>query len=616
MESWTKWLVPAMTASTIMYFLLRSGRRIPRPRSGHDYYDLIIKLDDFMSVCRKGWLIDDRRMDIESWKGVIVTVLGDFNKGKTHVLNRLTGTKLPSGINIRTEGLSFKRMKLARKEVCLLDTAGGGSPVRSVTPAQLQQKKAMEKFLRDVVFECADVFLYILNDISAEEQIQLHSLALSLEQSTKEDKRIIVIHNLRERATLEEMNEARLKIVDMYVSTGTYTLTPEDVTDDLTGVRRTIDVLYGLKECRLAKYQMHLFIGKDNTPAGELNPWAFSKVRQTLNNVCARQEYRIQDKVLNSFSALLPKYIEGPRAHLLLVPDEADPQSHRYLRAVPEVKYQQMESTRIVANMVRICRDAGLTSDDKARQLPDFARQLLAVRPVLKDDLEEHLQWKDDHFKALPCWDSAGAMLEHLNASGSDIAEEPDGNPRASMVSPAGWSIPEAATGSPLSPISVNEKQFQVRGPAHNDELEAGQYKLKPQPLPYFLSAEQTDGTSPPFSVIETSADLWIFVELPGVVQPKLAFRPMLQGGGFKFLVSAWKEPPLPQSEVLRTHSDTRVLGTPARPLQFTFTVPSVFEMPQSAHDGAAPPVGTFKNGVLSVRFRKLPEGDQELRVA
>lgn len=37
----------------------------------------------------------------------------------------------------------------------------------------------------------------------------LCSLALSLEQSTKEDKRIIVIHNLRERATLEEMNEVR-----------------------------------------------------------------------------------------------------------------------------------------------------------------------------------------------------------------------------------------------------------------------------------------------------------------------------------------------------------------------------------------------------------------------
>ena len=45
----------------------------------------------------------------------------------------------------------------------------------------------------------------------------------------------------------------------------------------------------------------------------------FSKVRQTLSNVSARQEYRIQEKVLHSFSMMLPKYIEG---FLLPVVDE------------------------------------------------------------------------------------------------------------------------------------------------------------------------------------------------------------------------------------------------------------------------------------------------------
>ena len=39
----------------------------------------------------------------------------------------------------------------------------------------------------------------------------LSSLALSLEQSAKEDKRIIVLHNLRERTTVEEMNEVRTR---------------------------------------------------------------------------------------------------------------------------------------------------------------------------------------------------------------------------------------------------------------------------------------------------------------------------------------------------------------------------------------------------------------------
>ena len=71
-------------------------------------------------------------------------------------------------------------------------------------------------------------------------------------------------------------------------------------------------------------------------------------------------------------------------------------------------------------------------------------------------------------------------------------------------------------------PLNVTQANF--------DELEAGSYKLKPQPLPYFLSAEQTDGSAPPYSVIETSSDLWFFVELPGVEEPKLSFRPMIQG--------------------------------------------------------------------------------------
>jgi hypothetical protein len=58
----------------------------------------------------QGWQIEDRQMNIETWKGVIVTVLGDFNKGKTYVLNRLIGTTLPSGINIRTEVVSPSRI--------------------------------------------------------------------------------------------------------------------------------------------------------------------------------------------------------------------------------------------------------------------------------------------------------------------------------------------------------------------------------------------------------------------------------------------------------------------------------------------------------------------------
>eukprot|EP00667_Euglena_gracilis_P005002 EG_transcript_5025 len=560
-----------------------------------------------MSVCRKGWVVDDRRVDLEQWRGTIVTVLGEFNRGKTWVLNRLTGTRLPTGVNIRTEGLSFKRLTLARKELALLDTAGAGSPVRSVTPGQLQQKKATEKFLRDVVFECADIFLYVVNDISAEEQIQLHSLALSLEQSSKEDKRIIVIHNLRERVTEEEMHDACAKIVDMYVSTGCYAFTPEEVMDETSGTRKIIDVLCGLKEHRIAKYQTHLFIGQEGSPAGQKNNAVFSKLRQILNSVSAREEYHVQQRILESFSSMLPKYIEGPPLQLCLFPDDNNHHPVKYLTVVPEDKYLSLETRGLLKRIARICKQER-ASEFKTKQLRSYVPRLLDKCPELSDTFAALLGWEAGTFTRVPSWDAAAKFLER------HIAETQPPDCDADLLLQPGESAAEQQSrwwgkDDPGAPEVKDHYRF-------NEELEVGLYRLKPQPLPYFLSAEQTDGNTPAFTVHETADALWFSVELPGVQEPRLSFRPMVSGGGFMFSITAWKTNPVPQSEILCTHSDSRVMGSPARPLQFQFVVPSIFELPLPDSHGRLPSSGEFRNGVLTVRFRKLPDVEQTMTLS
>eukprot|EP01001_Neometanema_parovale_P011480 NODE_772_length_2108_cov_85.934005_g734_i0.p1 GENE.NODE_772_length_2108_cov_85.934005_g734_i0~~NODE_772_length_2108_cov_85.934005_g734_i0.p1 ORF type:complete len:642 (+),score=96.86 NODE_772_length_2108_cov_85.934005_g734_i0:54-1979(+) len=571
------------------------SRRTRRKRTPDDWYDLVIHIDDFMSVCRKGWNVSDRRVEFESWSGTIVTVLGEFNKGKTWVLNELTGSKLPSGVNIRTEGLSFKRLELARRELALLDTAGAGSPVKSVTPGQLQQKKAMEKFLRDVVFECADIFMYIVNDISAEEQIQLHSLALSLEQSTKDEKRILVIHNLRERQTAEDMKEARDKIVEMYESTGCYACVSEEVTNDNTGERRAIDVLCGLKEHRLAKYQMHLFIGGQGSPAGKLNPWVFSKIRHTLLNACVKQQYLIQERIVQSCQAMLPKYIEGPPMRLCLLPDDSSPNPKKCVRVIPESKYLPMDAREHMKRIIRLCSEP----DRRVQDLQALIQRLLAVRPQLAAAVSESIPALDGKALETDDWNSARIFFEHhLRETTAEVS------PQVSCPNSPYVGHTTAATGTFTSPR-----------PHRLDELEAGQFKLKPQPLPYFLSAEQTDGTSPPYAVHETVDALWFLVELSGVEEPSLSFRPLAQGGGFMFTVTAYKRAPLSQQEILRTHTDTRLMGSETRPLVFSFTVPSIFEMPIPDKDGQFPPVGVFQDGLLRVHFRKLPDIEQALSI-
>jgi len=588
--------------------LLRARRRRRRQRIVEDWYDLVIKLDDFMSVCHKGWMIDDRRVDVEQWHGTIVSVLGEFNRGKTWVLNRLAGTHLPCGVNIRTEGLSFKRLTLAKKEIALLDTAGSGAPVRSVTTGQLQQKKATEKFLRDVVFECADVFLYIVNDISAEEQIQLHSLSLSLEQSGSGDRRILVIHNLRERTTAQEMRDACAKIVEMYTSTRCYAFAPEDVMDDASGTQVTIDVLSGMKEHRIAKYQMHLFIGQEGTPAGEKNNAVFTKVRQILNTASARGDYHILQKVLSSVTSNLPKYIEGPPMQLCLLPDDHTQHPTTYVTVVPEERYLSLETRGLLKRAIRICKQ-DRSSELKTKQLQSYLPRLLAKCPELTDACASLLGWADGRFTRIPSWDAAGAFLERHLADLPPLDGDPtDALPPTSDSGPDSqsrwWGKDDVGT--------MDSKDWHRQ---FADELEVGLYRLKPQPLPYFLSAEQTDGNTPPFTVAETAAALCFAIELPGVLEPHLTFRPLLAGGGFMFTITAWKAHPLPSSDVLRTHSDGRVMGSPTRPLQFQFVVPSIFELPLPDAGGHLPPVGEFRNGVLTVSFRTLPTVEQTVIV-
>ena len=64
-------------------------------------------------------------MKKEDWNGSIVAVVGLYDKGKTFVLNNLTGSNLPSGKKVNTKGLSFKSVDVdSGTNMILLDTAG------------------------------------------------------------------------------------------------------------------------------------------------------------------------------------------------------------------------------------------------------------------------------------------------------------------------------------------------------------------------------------------------------------------------------------------------------------------------------------------------------------
>eukprot|EP01079_Euglenida_sp_SAG-EU17-18_P004185 gene4185-108_t len=99
-------------------------------KQGQGFYDVIVRIDGFLRLLGPGWPIETwRQHDLQNWNGPIVSVIGGFGKGKTYILNQIACGTLPSGLCVSTEGFSFKRIYIDRRQLILLDTAGTNSPI-------------------------------------------------------------------------------------------------------------------------------------------------------------------------------------------------------------------------------------------------------------------------------------------------------------------------------------------------------------------------------------------------------------------------------------------------------------------------------------------------------
>jgi hypothetical protein len=104
-------------------------------RENCDQYDIIVEIDSIKYLKDPGWKIvyNENNFEkkiiqdiIENGKKTIVAVLGNSNRGKTHILHKLSGVNFESGYQIQTKGLSIK---IHEENLILLDTAGTNAPL-------------------------------------------------------------------------------------------------------------------------------------------------------------------------------------------------------------------------------------------------------------------------------------------------------------------------------------------------------------------------------------------------------------------------------------------------------------------------------------------------------
>ena len=153
-----------------------------------DFYDIIVDIKSVKDICQ-GWEIKMSKRAEEDYaklkedKVIRIGVIGNANKGKSFLLSKISKINLPSGTNIRTEGLSIKYPDLNKYEnrrIVLLDSAGLETPVliddenkkeeNDLFKEKSREKLITEFFLQNYIINNSDILLIVVGILTYSEQ--------------------------------------------------------------------------------------------------------------------------------------------------------------------------------------------------------------------------------------------------------------------------------------------------------------------------------------------------------------------------------------------------------------------------------------------------------------
>lgn len=183
-------------------------------------YAGVINIPNLRSLAN-GWEID-----IKNWeeyqsftqnKGTLVAVVGNYCKGKTFLLELLSGHKTPHGFNVNTRGISIVYLKDPTGTELLpiigLDTKGGSLPLDlsalslnklNGTPDPKLEEETLKDILRDheatedivqnFIMEKANIIIVVVSDLTFNDQKLIKKIKKKFKNEGS--KKIIIVHNL------------------------------------------------------------------------------------------------------------------------------------------------------------------------------------------------------------------------------------------------------------------------------------------------------------------------------------------------------------------------------------------------------------------------------------
>ena len=316
-----------------------------------DFYDIVINIKSISSLSTpEGWPIKwniNRKeilKNINEKKLFKIGVLGNGNMGKSFLLSRLFGEKIPSGYSIITEGLSIKHNY--EKGYTILDSAGLQTPLLKEYEKKEEEKKDKKKndlrqsriekdfkeyenlykdktqtenFIQNLILYLSDMLLIVVGKITFNEQRLINKIKKEIELGNRDEnkkKQIFIIHNLINFQTKKQVED---HIKNTLLKSASFKLTE---TKDINKSQEKKEDIFYFVENESEFQTFHLIMAREGTEAGNYyNQYTYDFLKEKFNNFTLRKPLSIIEEVKNRFvdwsTDLLEEKIEQDNIEIL-----------------------------------------------------------------------------------------------------------------------------------------------------------------------------------------------------------------------------------------------------------------------------------------------------------
>ena len=319
------------------------------PHSQKDFYDVVVQIDSIKSI-KKGWKIcmtERGKKNYEKYKNekiIKIGVVGNANKGKSFLLSKISKMSLPSGMSVKTEGLSIKYPELKgnqNRRIVLLDSAGLETPVldsgknnlegkdkNEIFKEKCRDKLITELFLQNYIIHNSDILIAVVDILSFSEQKLLLKFKKEIENAQR-NQPVIVIHNLKTYTTIEQVDDY---IENTLLKSATFKLEKGPIVDTKNTNFKIKYILYE-KANEKTPAIFHLIYANENSKAGShYNGFTLNFIENSYLSITNHTSYDVIETTKERFIQVSKEILEKKEKENDITKDSFDERYPNYIK--------------------------------------------------------------------------------------------------------------------------------------------------------------------------------------------------------------------------------------------------------------------------------------------